>query len=111
MSEIFNWLKKSENERRKSLFEAVPPSVKGHHQEPPERPPAIEVRPDGDSVQVEICSAGTFDLSAADDRIAGVLDPMTLIGEQFRLLRSKLSLMQKQRGIKTLLVTSTLPRE
>ena len=114
MSEIFNWLRKSETERRKSLFEAVPPSVRIHPQESPERPPAIKVRPDDPdsiSVQVGICSAGKFDLSAADDMIKGVLDPLTLVGEQFRLLRSKLSLMRKQRELKTLLVTSAVSNE
>jgi len=36
---------------------------------------------------------------------------MTLPGEQFRLLRAKLDLLQKQRAAKILLVTSTLPGE
>ncbi len=60
---------------------------------------------------VELSRAGQFDLSAADYQLRSVMDPLTLVGEQFRLLRSKLDLMQKQRGIKILLVTSTVPRE
>ena len=54
---------------------------------------------------------GRFDLSTADRQIKNVLDPHTLVGEQFRILRSKLGLMQKQRGIRTVLITSSCPEE
>jgi protein-tyrosine kinase len=60
---------------------------------------------------MEFQSTAVLDLNRADYRVKDVWDPITLIGEQFRLLRAKLSLMQKQRGIKTLLVTSAAPAE
>lgn len=60
---------------------------------------------------LRIRSTIQFDLSAADYRIQHVLDPVTLVGEQFRRLRASISLMQKQRGIKTILVTSACPGE
>jgi protein-tyrosine kinase len=56
-------------------------------------------------------ASDTFDLAYATNQLKNVLDPLTVVGEQFRLLRSRLSLMQKQRGIKTVLVTSAIPRE
>ncbi len=62
-------------------------------------------------VEVEVCGADRFDLTEASRQIKQVLDPLTLVGEQFRQLRSRLGLMQKQRGIKTVLVTSGIPEE
>jgi capsular exopolysaccharide synthesis family protein len=52
-----------------------------------------------------------FDLLNSTYQLRNVLDPLTVAGEQFRLLRSQLSLRQKQSGIKTVLVTSTVPQE
>ena len=62
-------------------------------------------------VEAEICAADRFDLTQASLQLKSVLDPLTMVGEQFRLLRSRLGLIQKQRGIKTILVTSTVPEE
>lgn len=53
----------------------------------------------------------SFDLRAADQRLKTILDPLSIIGEQYRMLRSKISLMQKETGLKTLLITSTVPNE
>jgi capsular exopolysaccharide synthesis family protein len=53
----------------------------------------------------------TFDLKAAGQPLATILDPLSIMGEQYRMLRSKLSLMQKETGLKTLLITSTVPNE
>jgi capsular exopolysaccharide synthesis family protein len=63
------------------------------------------------SHEIEICKGEGFDLTDATPQVKTVMDPLTLLGEQFRLLRSRLGLMQKQRGIKTILVTSTVPEE
>jgi capsular exopolysaccharide synthesis family protein len=52
-----------------------------------------------------------FDLGAADHRIRTVMEPLTIVGEQFRVLRAKLSIMQKQRGLKVLLITSSVAEE
>jgi protein-tyrosine kinase len=131
MSEIFNFLKRTENERRKAL--AKPAQADTPQVEPPvsvvsaatddeamespetlefetQRQPAESMAEEPMRVDIET-PGGKFDLSGADRQIRTVLDPLTLVGEQFRVLRSKLGLMQKQRGIKTILVTSTVPEE
>lgn len=40
-----------------------------------------------------------------------VVDPTTMAGEQFRLLRAKLSVMQKTVGLKSVVITSAVPDE
>ena len=59
----------------------------------------------------EIIPAEEFDFSNATAQMQRALDPGTILGEQFRILRTRLSLLQKQNGIKTLLITSTFPQE
>jgi len=59
----------------------------------------------------EIVPAGEFDFSNATDQMQRAMDPGTILGEQFRILRTRLSLLQKQSGIKTVLITSTFPQE
>jgi capsular exopolysaccharide synthesis family protein len=59
----------------------------------------------------EIKNSYKFDISAADELIKNVLDPLTLVGEQFRLLRSKLDHLQQQKQIKILMVTSAAASE
>jgi polysaccharide biosynthesis transport protein len=55
-------------------------------------------------------SAGRFSLEASDPNIKEIiLNPTTIAGEQYRLLRARLSTAQKQKGVKTLLITSALP--
>jgi len=111
MSEIFDFLKKAEAERRKTspATIAVPiiESENAVRAEPAVEPGIEEPLP----TEVEICSADKFDLTNASRQIKSVLDPLTLVGEQFRLLRSRLGLLQKQRGVKTVLVTSSVPEE
>jgi protein-tyrosine kinase len=135
MSEIFDFLKKTETARRKGLIERdksadafVPEpitgtpvgvagaSVDGFAEE--ELGQAI-VDPvfeelnaeESPAPETEICESGRFSIADAGYQIQNALDPLTIIGEQFRLLRSKLSLMQKQRGIKKVLITSAIPGE
>ncbi len=124
MSEIFNFLKQAESERREKSPEASAPA-EFCHPEPstdaasvPNDPAGVEPAPARDEPiaelvpdRIEIISPEKFDLSGADHQIKHVLDPLTLVGEQFRLLRSKLALMQKQRGVKTVLITSAVPQE
>jgi capsular exopolysaccharide synthesis family protein len=112
MSEIFDFLKKTEADRKKNL------AVDELSFRLPEDTPAPVVERLKESVvqdpipyEAEICNGRNFDLTEASLQIKSVLDPLTLVGEQFRLLRSKLGLMQKQRGIKTVLVTSAVPEE
>ena len=51
------------------------------------------------------------DYNGPSGAIINVLDPLTIAGEQVRLLRSKLNVMQKERGTRTLLVTSSVQQE
>jgi protein-tyrosine kinase len=114
MSEIFDFLKKTETERRKKppvekqavealVTESAEPV---RHEFIPDRVVAAAV-----PIEVEVCETDKFDLTEASLQIKSVLDPLTIVGEQFRMLRSKLGLMQKQRGVKTILITSTVPQE
>jgi capsular exopolysaccharide synthesis family protein len=113
MSEIYGWLKRTERERSKGkpFDPAILPmgfqTVLQREQEDGQQASSMEDVP----VRPVWGSAGMFDLSTAQPELREVIDPQTMVGEQFRVLRSKLSLMQKQRSTKLLLVTSTVPRE
>ena len=65
----------------------------------------------GSVFEEEIFTAGEFDLSNATAQMQRAMDPGTILGEQFRILRTRLSLLQKQNGAKTILITSTIPQE
>jgi capsular exopolysaccharide synthesis family protein len=114
MSEIFRWLKKTELERKRIIPEPSGPAIELAEDD---HPPTLHVDgstlpgDNGHPAGTAIRTDARFDLAGADASIKVVLDPLTDVGEQYRLLRAKLSLMQKQRGIKTLLVTSTVPSE
>lgn len=87
----------------------------------PSSPRPVEVKPaeEGKSVpgngasanKITFESNAVFDLQAADYRVKAILDPHSIVGEQYRMLRAKLSLMQKQAGIKTILISSTVQNE
>ncbi|MBN1567587.1 MAG: CpsD/CapB family tyrosine-protein kinase [Acidobacteria bacterium] len=114
MSEIFDFLKRTEAEQQKKIpvqkpvpevqIDAPVNSPAFASEEKPVSQPSIPI-------EAELVKADKFDLTVASMQVKSALDPLTLIGEQFRLLRSRLGLMQKQRGIKTVLVTSTVPEE
>jgi capsular exopolysaccharide synthesis family protein len=111
MSEIFDFLKKTEAERNKKT-----PDLSVHLQPPvpaelPPEPEYSQVIKEPLAVEAAIPSASTFDLSHSSNQMLNVLDPLTVAGEQFRMLRTRLNLLQKQNGIKTVLVTSTVPQE
>lgn len=113
MSEIFESLKQTELERRKRPSMAVNPDFASNFR-------TIELRA-SDAAEVDSKSllpvsralneGSVFDLKAADYRLKSILESHGLVGEQYRMLRAKLSLMQKQGGVKTLLVTSTVQNE
>jgi capsular exopolysaccharide synthesis family protein len=125
MSEIFNWLKRAELEKKRGMPEVSPAIVlpagsNGAMEDPvmdypvpssktsdPVSIPAEDFTP----ARMEVHSTEVLNLKSADPRVRDVWDPITLVGEQFRLLRAKLALIQKQRGVKTLLVTSAAPGE
>ena len=113
MSEIFSWLKRAEVERTKGFVDISDEPVDIDFEEESTASKAEASAPLSLNPQppIEAFAAGRFDLSKANHRIRSVLDPHTLEGEQYRLLRSKLSLMQKDQGIKVLLVTSSVPGE
>jgi capsular exopolysaccharide synthesis family protein len=119
MSEIFDFLRKTETEDRKraSLAPSVLP-VDVEEDLPASEseiaPPEFEQTPvilEPESIESEMAVSYKFDLANSSNQMRSVLDPRSIIGEQFRLLRSQLHLMQKQNGIKTFLITSTVPQE
>ena len=111
MSELFKWLSKTEGRR--------PESQSPHALD-------IEVRNDiarDDIAYDPIVPAATtpakpsipnvveFDFRLADPKITSIMDAGTIPGEQFRFLRARLSLLQRQQGFKKLLITSSIPDE
>lgn len=114
MSEIFDFLKKTGTEHKKELPnpELVINEVLAERRTSPIGEPATAPLPEEPApIEADICAADKFDLTRASSQIKSALDPLTLVGEQFRLLRSRLDIAQKQRGIKSILVTSTVSQE
>jgi capsular exopolysaccharide synthesis family protein len=85
-------------------------SARNISEHPPVRVTSVVALP-RDAKKEEFIPAEEFDLSKASSQIQRALDPGTILGEQFRILRTRLSLMQKQSGIRTILITSTVPHE
>jgi hypothetical protein len=57
-------------------------------------------------------AAHKFSLKTADHKIRDViLDPLAPAGVPYGLMLAKLSLMQRERGVKTILITSAAPNE
>jgi capsular exopolysaccharide synthesis family protein len=112
MSQIFDFLKKTDAEKRKSSVLA--PKMDSPLLESLDRSPdpryLEEIKPAA-SDEGPISGAAVLDLAHSSYQFQNVLDPLTIVGEQFRVLRTQLNLMQKQTGIKTVLVTSTVPQE
>jgi len=106
MSELFKWLSKTEGRRGES---ASAPALKMDVRDdiaydpivPAEDPPA----------KPSIFSHAEYDFRLADPKITAILDAGTIPGEQFRFLRARLSLLQRQQGFKKLLITSSIPEE
>jgi protein-tyrosine kinase len=114
MSEIFRWLKKTDVEQMRTIPEPARSTVEVAEEEQPPMPDVAGPPLHEDNflpAAIAIRTDARFDLAGADQRIKEVLDPLTDVGEQYRLLRAKLAMMQKQSGMKTLLVTSTVPSE
>jgi len=114
MSEIFDFLKKTEAERRRKPPIQEPaltaPTTESHKK--PVAEPAVSLEAEQPlPLEIEVCGTDKFDLTGASLQIRNVLNPLTLFGEQFRLLRSKLDLMQKQRPLKTILIASGTAEE
>jgi protein-tyrosine kinase len=114
MSEIFDFLKKTGAEgKQKSSIPApaaeVPSAeLKTMSVVEPEMTPK-DTKPS--FVTSAVSGSDKFDFNGASPEISRALDPFTTVGEQFRYLRSRLSLLKKQRDLKVLLVTSSIPEE
>lgn len=105
MSELFKWLSKVETKRVN--IRPVPVPDQENYPEP--RDDAVDtVKP---ALDLADSSQGTFDLSFAGYKIASVLEAQTQPGEQFRFLRARLSQLQRQKGFKKILITSSIPSE
>ena len=127
MSEIFDLFEKTEitPKKRNSVFpmsgadmlKFTPPKTasagEASTSNTTEDPPAPNASPAVITREPEdvIIPAGKFTLSKASSQIQRAMDPGTILGEQFRILRTRLSLLQKQSGIRTILITSTVPKE
>ena len=128
MSEIFDLYRKTETTQkaRSSVYPMsgadtsafIPPHVTVatessmsdiHENSPAHIDPVAALQHDAEVE--EFIPAEEFDLSKATSQIQRAMDPGTILGEQFRILRTRLSLMQKQSGVKTILITSTVPQE
>src|SRR5262249_1426680 len=60
----------------------------------------------------ETNDAATFTLDTADNKLKHVIfNPTTIAGDQYRLIRTTLTMMQKRHGLKCLLVASAIPGE
>jgi capsular exopolysaccharide synthesis family protein len=125
MSEIFDFLRKNQA-GSKPMPPVAPPEINIPPAEPVIPPlefeqdcaiekPAVFVEPTAVEIPVVFenttAASDAFDLTDSTYQLRNVLDTSTVVGEQFRVLRSRLNLMQKQSGIKTVLVTSTVPQE
>ncbi len=114
MSEIFSWLKRVEREKQRKFGESGASAIVESDQEL--AAPSVELERRVTDIRpapprLAIREEARFALSSADYRIRHVLDPMTIVGEHYRMLRARLAQIQRERGIKTLLVTSSLPVE
>lgn len=113
MREILRLKKpESKNKNRANQLAQSTVKVSGENSYPmPGGPGAIPPKDAAVTIKLAAQTDAKFDLNAADPRVKYVLDPLTDVGEQYRLLRAKLSQMQIQRGINILLVTSAVRSE
>ncbi len=106
MSELFDWLKKTEFDKKRKGDAPVP--------EPPEiKVPVLESTVTTEVIKAppDVRAGAEFNLELTDWRVRAVLDPKTVVGEQFRFLRAKLATLKSRRPLKKLLVTSSVPAE
>jgi capsular exopolysaccharide synthesis family protein len=106
MSELFKWLSKPEGKRASNrsaqVFDIGVQAEQSYDSAIPMETAYIKAA---------VPSQAEFDLQLADPKMKSILNAGTMAGEQFRILRARLSLLQRQKGIKKLLITSCLPGE
>ena len=96
----------SEHEKSTIFAESLEKNTKPSLKEITLNDPELKVLP-----KSKIIETDTFNLVAASEQVRIALDPLTVVGEQFRMLRTRLGLLQKEKGIKTVLITSSVPAE
>ncbi len=119
MSEIFKFLKQTGTEKRKDVPASEPKPEEQEtglkaREEVEEKPPeklAVNPPMSPELAETEISRADKFDLAGANLKIKTSLDPFSIVGEQFRLLRTRLTLLRKEKNVKTVLITSSAPEE
>ena len=99
-------LSDSEDEKSAVSEESLEKTKKTTLKRIPHKDPELKVLP-----KSKVIETNTFNILAANRQIRIALDPLTVIGEQFRMLRTRLGLLQKEKGIKTVLITSSVPGE
>jgi len=128
MSGIIDFLKNEDAHKKRSAVYPMsgsdaaafipPPEAEFPVRDESESPPApivpivpiVPLTPDI-SADEEIFPVEEFDFSKATAQMQRAMDPGTILGEQFRILRTRLSLLQKQNRTKTILITSSVPQE
>ena len=61
---------------------------------------------------IETCEPASFSLHAADSKVKQVIfGPVSIAGEQYRVVHASLALKRKQHGLKSILIASTIPNE
>jgi capsular exopolysaccharide synthesis family protein len=106
MSEIFKWLNKAEIKK--------PVEPQGDILDLGFRSESSldsDLNVEAPHIRGSLSSRTEFDLELADPKLKAALNTRTLPGEQLRFLRTRLGQLQRQQGIKKLLVTSSIPGE
>jgi len=115
MSELFSWVEEADLQSKRVTSEADFHSAKIMEEEQLRNWRQSQSLPsvprESRVARHESINPALFDLEMADWRIRATLDNGTLAGEQYRILRAKLVNLQRQRGIKTILVTSSIPAD
>lgn len=126
MSEIFRFLKQTEIDKEKDSKTAgsqpeIPEQASNRidesldsgdvQEELSENISPGDTEPPPVQMETGIIEPDKFELSNANLELKTALDPHKIIGEQFRLLRTKLTLLKKEKSIKVVLVTSSVPEE
>lgn len=122
MSELFNFLNQKGPDNKEDVRMPPVSLQKAKKAEPVPEPMDTKVEDsfesdiavvasDSPSKPAERTGTDGFDLSNANQQIKTALDPLSVAGEHFRSLRTRLSHISREEGIKTVLVTSSLPEE
>jgi polysaccharide biosynthesis transport protein len=107
MSEIFDWMKKREMNSAKGAALAGVERITG----PLPIPERIFALPPESREPHFLAGVSEFEISAGDPILAEMTGQNSFQSEQYRFLRTKLSLRQREVGLRSVLITSTIPGE